>query len=57
MMVEGVGLVTQHFAYRPEGWNNFYKHGTKDAAPIYISGVEVMVYSDVDLGGLFLEEI
>ncbi len=56
-LVEGVGTVTQHFAYRPEGWNNFYKHGSNTPSPLYISGVEVGVYSAVDLTGLFLTEI
>ncbi len=57
MLVEGVGMVTQHFAYRPEGWNNFYKHGSNTPGPLYISGVQVGVYSAVDIDGLFLTEI
>ena len=57
MFVEGLGTVTQHFAYRPEGWNKFYKHGTKTPASIYASGAAVQVYSSVDLSGLFLTEI
>ena len=57
MMVEGVGTVTQHFAYRPEGWNNFYKHGSNTPGPLYVSGVEIGVYSAVDVSGLFLVEV